>query len=782
MVDQSEQLFFEEGLEEEEESSFDVKRYLNALVKRKWLILTVTMVITLPWMIYVKQQAPIYEAETIIRFKDYVESNESLVRSRITELSSRRFAEKVVQQLGLCLEIKKVPKLDKKLNQHQVFQEFATNDIPKDGDYSLHFHDNGKFYIKYYPKDIKGGVTIDSNYVTDCIYSPHSINGFTFRFVQNVDSLPPEIPFTIHRFRTAVDDLLARKQVSFGGGGALLILRLAGDDPVLVAKTVNSLAEIYRRESIHIKDSDTGQKLHLLQQKLALAEESLGKSRAELKEFEQSHFISLDSEVGTQTQEREALISQRDMLELQKERLTTMLNRLEEEIQVSGWTYNNKLKLVFMSLVDMNTFENNSEMHLLKNRLTGLEAQRNAKLTIVTEAHQGVKEITAQILAVYAQIHEAAKSHLKALALQIRQKQRRISSIGHKLNMLPQERQRQSQLLREVENNQKIYDELKAEVLNAEMSKSVETENIEIFQKAYVPEYPVNGNKKKRALVGALVSLMLGICTALLLEFLDKSIKTPDDIKKHLKINILGTIPEITFKGTDEFKDEEKIKQIDNQLVTHDYSPTPIGEAYRSLRTNLVFSKRNGTIRKLVITSTAPGDGKSFTSSNIAISMAQQRTNTLLVDADLRRGVLHNTFGINKEPGFTNFLTNSHTFTQVVNETYIPNLSVVSCGSLLPNPSELLGSLQMKRFLEQAQRKFEIIIFDSPPLNAATDAVVIGTQVDGVVLVVRAGITNREIAKAKLEMFKNVPAKILGAVLNGGDTHLAHEAYSYYHY
>jgi capsular exopolysaccharide synthesis family protein len=118
----------------------------------------------------------------------------------------------------------------------------------------------------------------------------------------------------------------------------------------------------------------------------------------------------------------------------------------------------------------------------------------------------------------------------------------------------------------------------------------------------------------------------------------------------------------------------------------------------------------------------------------------------------------------------------------VIRETYIPNLSVVPCGSLIPNPSEVLGSLQMKRFLEQARRRFEIIIFDSPPLNAATDSVVIGTQVDGVVLVVRCGVTNRDVAKLKLEMFRNVPAKILGAVLNGAEANLAHDGYSYYHY
>ncbi|MBN2089833.1 polysaccharide biosynthesis tyrosine autokinase, partial [candidate division KSB1 bacterium] len=478
----------------------------------------------------------------------------------------------------------------------------------------------------------------------------------------------------------------------------------------------------------------------------------------------------------------EQLMSQKDLLEVQKQRLSDMLSRVEEEVNTNGWVYSNKLKLIMTSLVQMTTFEANSEVNLLKNRLVNLEAQRDNQLKILTEVHQSVKDINEQIIAVYLQIYEAAKSHRNAVSLQINQKSRKIASIGRQLNTLPQERQRQNTLLREVENNQKVYDDLKTQVMAAQMNQSVDTENIQVLEAAMVPEFPVNGNKKQRAMVGVLVGFLLGVVIALLLEFLDKSIKSPDEVKKHLKLNILGTIPEIEFQGTDEFKDEEKIKQIDNQLVTHDYSPTPIGEAYRSLRTNLLFSKRNGQIRKLVITSTAPGDGKSFTSSNVAISMAQQRTNTLLVDADLRRGVLHNTFGISKEPGFTNFLTNSHTFNQVVRETHIPNLSVVSCGSLLPNPSELLGSLQMKNFIEQAERRFDIIIFDSPPLNAATDAVVIGTQVDGVVLVVRFGVTNRDLAKAKMEMFKNVPAKILGCVLNGGDANLAHEAYSYYHY
>ncbi|MCH8981549.1 CpsD/CapB family tyrosine-protein kinase [candidate division KSB1 bacterium] len=244
----------------------------------------------------------------------------------------------------------------------------------------------------------------------------------------------------------------------------------------------------------------------------------------------------------------------------------------------------------------------------------------------------------------------------------------------------------------------------------------------------------------------------------------------------------MGTIPLLDFSDVFDFQDSEKLKQIDQQLVTHDYSPTPIAEAYRSLRTNLLFSKDHGKIQSLVATSTEPGDGKSFTTANLAITFAQLKTNTLLIDGDLRRGVLHNTFGLPKEPGFSNYLTRMVPLQNILYETHIPNLTLITCGSLIPNPSELLGSQQMRKFLDEARRKYELIIFDSPPLNAATDAVVIGTQVDSAVMVIRAGKTNREFANQKLELFSNVPAKVLGVILNGTTSDMAHPGYSYYHY
>lgn len=285
----------------------------------------------------------------------------------------------------------------------------------------------------------------------------------------------------------------------------------------------------------------------------------------------------------------------------------------------------------------------------------------------------------------------------------------------------------------------------------------------------------------KKVFLGMFFGLSLGIGFVIILEVLDKRIKTQDDVKRYMKLTILGVIPKVKFDNY-ELKDSEKAKSISSQIVTHDYSPTPVGEAYRSLRTSLLFSKSIGPIHSLAIGSVSPGEGKSFTVVNLAITMAQQKSRTLLVDADLRRGVMHNTFNCPKKPGLTNYLTGVVPLENVLNETYIPNLTLITCGSLIPNPSELLGSVKMKRFIEGITKRFDFVLFDTPPLNAATDTIILGTLVDGVAVLVRAGQTNRDDVRRKMELFKNVQVNVLGAILNCAGVEVAHEGYSYYRY
>jgi len=418
----------------------------------------------------------------------------------------------------------------------------------------------------------------------------------------------------------------------------------------------------------------------------------------------------------------------------------------------------------------------------VRDELNTLESEWSEIATSTSPENFRAKKKLQQILKLHAQIETIARQGIVKLEEELASQNSQISKLEYHLRQLPAKQQEFDQLEREQKVLEKHYGELLAKLRKEELADAGTTEDIKILDPAIPPEYPTNRDKRQKAAFGGIFALFLGIGLVLVIEYMDKTIKTADDVKKHLRLPILGTIPQIDFEDTYDFQDSEKIKKIDQQLVTHDYSPTPIGEAYRSLRTNLMFTKDTGRIRSLVLTSNEPGDGKSFTAANLTITLAQLKSNTLLIDSDLRRGVLHNTFGVPKEPGFSNYLTDVVPLQSIIHETQVPNLSMISCGSLIPNPSELLGSHQMQRFLDEVRRKFDLVVFDTPPLNAATDAVVVGTQVDAVVLVIRAGKTTRDLAKSKLELFSSVPAKLLGVVLNGTTADMAHPGYSYYHY
>lgn len=772
-----EDLFYEDnGLPEEE--GFDISKYLNIIFKRKWIIISIFILITVPWYFYLKSLPPTYEAFCDIEFRSLEGSNENIIsESRIIKLRSRSFAEKVVAQLGLTLDVKEK---QQDLNRHQLFEEFITTLNPRIGEYVFQRDDNGSCSIMYVEDDARQ-IVFNGTIQAAIQNEVQTQFGFNFKLNQYVTNLQPRIEFNVMPFKNAVQAFRERTNVNFRGTN-ILRLTMSDHDPVLVAKMVNRLAQIYVTESMSLKRTSVEDQKKIIEEKLMIATQNLSESERKLKEFKTTHLVSLDAETETRVTELSDAEKKLEAYTKQLTDLDAMLRKID--LSKSSDETKGKLKYEFNQLTELPTFSTNYRMGALKSQLLDLGDEYNSITKGgLTERHKRAIELENEISSLYIEIESEARNHRDDVVREINYLERQISDLRYKLKQkLPEDQSTLMVLERERRSDEDIYRELKSQSQLAAISEAVETESIDILDPAIVPDYPVNRDKQKKGLMGAMFALALGFGVAFGLEFLDKSIKTVEDVKRYLKLQVLGTIPNVNFEDIGEFQDNEKMKQIDQQLVTYDYSPTPIGEAYRSLRTNLVFSKNAGRVQSLVLTSTSPGDGKSFTAANLAISMAQHRSNTLLIDADLRRGVLHNTFGVSKEPGFTNYLTNMASFAHIINETLIPNLSLISCGSLLPNPSELLGSHQMKRFLDEAKRKFDFIIFDSPPLNAATDAIVIGTQVDAVVTVVRSGVTNRNIARQKLELFKNVPARVLGVILNGTTAEFGHDGYSYYHY
>ncbi|WP_223546413.1 CpsD/CapB family tyrosine-protein kinase [Priestia aryabhattai] len=222
----------------------------------------------------------------------------------------------------------------------------------------------------------------------------------------------------------------------------------------------------------------------------------------------------------------------------------------------------------------------------------------------------------------------------------------------------------------------------------------------------------------------------------------------------------------------------DKMLTLKRRLLAHNSPKDPVAEQYRTIRTNIQFSNVDQDIKTIVLTSSGAEEGKSTTSANLATVYAQQGLKVLLIDADLRKPTGHYTFRLENHIGLTNVLTRQSTLAQAVQESEIPHLSVLTSGPIPPNPSELLASSQMAELLKEMKKQFDMIIFDTPPILAVADAQILANQVDGTILVVSSGKTEKDAALKSKELLSNAQGKLLGVVLNNRKV----EEGNYYYY
>ncbi len=296
--------------------------------------------------------------------------------------------------------------------------------------------------------------------------------------------------------------------------------------------------------------------------------------------------------------------------------------------------------------------------------------------------------------------------------------------------------------------------------------------SLTVVEPATVPTEPIAPNKALTVLLAAAIGLILAVMAAFLLEYLDDTIKGPEDVDKTMRLTTVGAISRIPGDKASE------------KLITVAHPKSPISEAYRVLRTNLQFSSLDKPLKTLVITSPNPTEGKSTTVANLGVVMAQAGKSVIVVDADLRRPVQHRIFGVENREGLTDMLLDeTPTLNGRLKETGVENLHLLNTGPLPPNPSELLGSQRMRDLIERLKEEADIILFDSPPSLAVTDASVLATQTDGVLLVADVGRTRKSFARQGVERLRQVGANLVGVVLNrlrsgrGGYYH-----YYYYYY
>jgi succinoglycan biosynthesis transport protein ExoP len=294
---------------------------------------------------------------------------------------------------------------------------------------------------------------------------------------------------------------------------------------------------------------------------------------------------------------------------------------------------------------------------------------------------------------------------------------------------------------------------------------------LSVIEEAAMPRTPVGAGWKMQVLLAAAIGAVLALAAGFLLEYLDDTIKTPADVDQAMHLTTLAGISRIPGD------------KLPEKLIAVKHPKSPISEAYRVLRTNLQFSSLDTPLRTVVVTSPNPVEGKSTTVANLGVVMAQTGKSVILVDADLRRPVLHRVFGVENEQGLTDALLNAEpSLDGHLQPTGVDNLRLLTTGPLPPNPSELLGSQRMAALIERLKEEADVVLFDSPPSLAVTDASVLATQADGVLVVADAGRTRRTLAKESVERFQQVGANLLGVVLNRLRPGRGSYYYYYYYY
>jgi capsular exopolysaccharide synthesis family protein len=413
----------------------------------------------------------------------------------------------------------------------------------------------------------------------------------------------------------------------------------------------------------------------------------------------------------------------------------------------------------------------------MKNKLTGITESLILSGWSEEDPFAASQEIFNRIVEQEVEVHSARSRSLQYKSL--------VNRMSNRMLNLPTQTLQYARLERELKLNEKLYLTMKQNFEESRITEAGQRGKVRILDPALVAK-KIKPNKKMNLMFGAFIGLGLSFGFAFIREYLDNTVKSVEQLERK-GLTVLGIIPDMHHsngaqpakvnrtpsKGGDGFK---------RRLITFEDPKSPISESYRSLRTNITYSPIEKAIKSVIVSSPQPSEGKSTTVANLAIAFAQLKRRTLLIDSDMRKPVQHNAFDLSRGPGLSEYLTGQiEDFNSVVRPTKIENLFLVTAGASPPNPSELLGSPIMSKLVKNLEQQWDMILFDSPPIVAVTDSSMISSEIDAMVMVVKAGQTDRAAIDRALDTISNVQSPLIGAILNGANPETLAGKYSYYY-
>ncbi len=593
-----------------------------------------------------------------------------------------------------------------------------------------------------------------------------------------------EDPGEIERLAPYVDTLAGMLDVSQVKKTRLIDIRGSHTDPAVATKVVNTTADAFALWNLEMKTKTNTVAGAYMQKRIAELQSQIRNGEEQLVNYAQSHeILSLDASQNTVV-----------------ERLTGLNKELlvaENERNLAEAAY--RTTRMMPGAAEANAEVSDKQIADFKTKLADLKQKRSQLLLTDTEESPEVRDVAQQIGVIEQQLEETRGSAKSILTVNLESNYRmalaRETSLRESFTRQRAETVAQNQaainyniLKQEIETNKGLLEGLMQRSKENDVSMAGTPNNIHVVDYSAIPPGPIGPRRTQAIIFASILALAFGVGLALFLEYLDDTIKTPNDIESGLRLPALAVIPiagklakrlspitTLLHRGGGESRGPEL-------LIAND-GPSQQAEAYKHLRTSLLLSTPGRAPKTILVTSSVPAEGKTTTVVNTATVLAQTGAKVLVIDADMRRPRLHHVFGLSNTAGLSAILSSEITEAETlakINQYRDTNIYLLSSGAIPPNPAELLGSNQMKGLLDLAGDMFQYIVIDSPPIASFTDGVLISSLVDGVLLVVHGGKTSRQVVKRTRQILQEIGAKIIGVVLNKVEVRSGD--YYYYHY
>jgi capsular exopolysaccharide synthesis family protein len=555
------------------------------------------------------------------------------------------------------------------------------------------------------------------------------------------------------------DAFLGRIQVSPVRGSRLVDVYFVSAEPQFAARAVNILAEEYVNQNLEFRLQNTDKTLQWLTQEVAKQQNVVQASERMLAEYrENQNALSLEDKqnliVSRLNQVNDAA-SRARTTRIQKEALYNQVTAAKDRESLS-------------------TIAANPFVQQLKARIVELERERLRLAERYGEKYPDLQRVNGQIADAQRQLDEEINKNVQAIksdyqAALDEEKQLANDLEGQKGQATDLNRKSidYSVLQREAESNRQVYESLLQREKELRVVSNSRANNVRLLDRAEVPGAPFTPNTRRAWLMALLFGLGIGIAAAFAIDYLDDTVKTPEDVTWRLHLSFLGLVPKVHGER----------HPLLSGPVPHDF-----GEAFRALRTAIVASSGTDATRLIAVTSTQPLEGKTTTAVNIALALAIGGARVLLIDADMRRPSLHKAIRLPNDRGLSELLAGKSRMREVVQRCGDPNLLVITAGHTPSNPSELLASDRMRAFLHQLTTgPFDWVIIDTPPVLAVTDAVVMAPLVHSIAFVVGAEMTRWRLAERAIETLQAGHPKSIAAILNRVDFDRNRYYYSRYY-